>query len=36
LSYKGMSVQGFTVLPVLAHCRPSLRERDSNPRIFGL
>jgi hypothetical protein len=36
LSYRGMSVQCFTVLPVLAHCEPSLRERDSNPRVVAL
>lgn len=35
LSYRGMS-QCFTVFPVLAHCQPSLRRRDSNPRISWL
>ena len=36
LSYEGMGAQRFAVLPVLARCQPSLRERDSNPRIVGL
>ena len=37
LSYEGMGAQRFAVLfSAVARRQPSLRERDSNPRIVGL